>query len=144
MDKEKSSFENKAVLLIWVGIVAIIVSVFLFVYKQELFIFGSIQAEKFGMSGDFVGGLIGSLWALAGVLLFYTALKYQKNELKLQREQLIVQQKELHEQTIQFSNQNETLQKQRFEKTLFDLFLLGFSCFYLYIEDRSTLLGSAR
>ena len=105
MDKEKSSFENKAVLLIWGGIVAIIVSVFLFVYKQELFIFGSIQAEKFGMSGDFVGGLIGSLWALAGVLLFYTALKYQKNELKLQREQLIVQQKELHEQTIQFSNQ---------------------------------------
>ena len=124
MDKETSSFEKNAVILIWVGIGVIIVSVLLFLYKQELFILESIQADKFGMFGDFVGGLIGSLWALAGVLLFYSALIYQKNELKLQRTQLTVQQKELHQQTIQFSNQNETLQKQRFENTFFQLLSL--------------------
>lgn len=41
--------------------------------------------------GDLVGGVIGSLWAFAGILLFYSALKLQKIEFSLQREEFVLQ-----------------------------------------------------
>lgn len=48
----------------------------------------SIVFEKVAQIGDFIGGLIGSLWAFTGVLLFYVALKLQRKEFSLQREEL--------------------------------------------------------
>ncbi len=40
-----------------------------------------IILENFAKFGDFIGGLVGSLWAFAGVLLFYVALMYKRREL---------------------------------------------------------------
>jgi hypothetical protein len=34
------------------------------------------------MVGDFIGGVVGSIWAFASVLLFYAALKIQQEELR--------------------------------------------------------------
>jgi len=48
-----------------------------------------------GQIGDFIGGVVGSLWALAGVLLFYQALVMQKRELRLQREEIKMQREEM-------------------------------------------------
>lgn len=41
-----------------------------------------------GQIGDYIGGVVGSLWAFAGVLLFYVALQYQRKEFRLQRLEL--------------------------------------------------------
>jgi uncharacterized protein YqgC (DUF456 family) len=50
-----------------------------------------IQADKFGQFGDIVGGLIGSIWALAGVILFYVALTEQRNDFNTNRKVLNAQ-----------------------------------------------------
>lgn len=67
-----------------------------------------------GMAGEFIGGTVGSIWALAGVILFFLALIYQKRELKLQRI-------ELHESRKIMDSQSKTLAIQQFENTFFQL-----------------------
>lgn len=37
-----------------------------------------------GQVGDFMGGVIGSIWALAGVFLYFSAIKMQNKELENQ------------------------------------------------------------
>ncbi len=67
-----------------------------------------------GMAGEFIGGTVGSIWALAGVILFFLALVYQKKELELQR-------MELHESRKIMDSQSKTIAIQQFESTFFQL-----------------------
>ncbi len=67
-----------------------------------------------GMAGEFIGGTVGSIWALAGVILFFLALIYQKRELVLQR-------MELHESRKIMESQSRTIAIQQFENTFFQL-----------------------
>lgn len=67
-----------------------------------------------GMAGEFLGGTVGSIWALAGVILFFLALIYQKRELVLQR-------MELHESRKIMEDQSRTIAIQQFENTFFQL-----------------------
>lgn len=67
-----------------------------------------------GMAGEFLGGTVGSIWALAGVILFFLALIYQKRELVLQR-------MELHESRKIMESQSRTIAVQQFENTFFQL-----------------------
>ena len=67
-----------------------------------------------GMAGEFLGGTVGSIWALAGVILFFLALIYQKRELVLQR-------MELHESRKIMQDQSRTIAIQQFENTFFQL-----------------------
>lgn len=67
-----------------------------------------------GMAGEFIGGTVGSIWALAGVILFFLALIYQKRELVLQR-------MELHENRKIMESQSKTIAIQQFENTFFQL-----------------------
>jgi len=45
----------------------------------------NIDIEKTGQIGDFIGGLVGSIWSLTGVLLFYATLRLQSREFKENR-----------------------------------------------------------
>ncbi len=38
--------------------------------------------------GDFIGGVVGAIWSLAGVLLLYAALRFQKRVFDLQRKEM--------------------------------------------------------
>ena len=67
-----------------------------------------------GMAGEFLGGTVGSIWALAGVILFFLVLIYQKRELVLQR-------MELHESRKIMQDQSRTIAIQQFENTFFQL-----------------------
>lgn len=42
---------------------------------------GSIEVEKSGQVGDFIGGVVGALWSFTGTLLFFVALQLQRTEL---------------------------------------------------------------
>ena len=95
MNFKKFYTEKVASLLIVFGLIFIIVSIFFFFYKSTFNLSMPIDSDKFSQFGNFVGGLISPLWALAGVILFYLALK-------LQSEQLRVQQEEIKEQKKQF------------------------------------------
>lgn len=72
------------------------------------------NVETLGIMGEFLGGTVGSIWALAGVMLFFLALIYQKRELSLQRE-------ELKESRKIMENQSATIAIQQFENTFFQL-----------------------
>ncbi len=56
---------------------------------KQFSIFGSakIEMEETGQTGDFVGGIVGTLWSFAGMLLFYLSLKLQGEALEVQRSQ---------------------------------------------------------
>ena len=74
-----------------------------------------------GEFGEFIGGFVGSLWSLAGILLFYSALEYQRNELAEQKNFLKDQTNAMISQSKELEKQNFTLQKQKQEETFFHL-----------------------
>ncbi len=47
-----------------------------------------IDLNTTGTVGDFIGGIVGPLWSLAGVLFFVKALRLQREDLELQRTEL--------------------------------------------------------
>lgn len=78
--------------------------------KSDYFILGEIQdkdIERTGQIGDFFGGIVGSIWALAGVLLYFSALKLQRKEIKNQIDEMIANKK--------------LMSQQQFESTFFGL-----------------------
>jgi hypothetical protein len=104
--------------------------------ENGLFQFQSkIQSDKIGQFGDFIGGVVGSLWALAGVIMFYIALREQRADfntnkiaLEKQTQALALQIEEFKQQVEEqkltrkvFELQSETLNKQQFETTFFNL-----------------------
>jgi hypothetical protein len=72
-----------------------------------------INSEKFGQFGDFVGGIVGSIWALAGVLLFYIALTEQRKDIKTNQDALELQINALQQQVKEFELQRNELESSR-------------------------------
>ena len=60
-----------------------------------------------GVVGDFIGGVIGSLWAFTGVILFVLALQLQR--------------KELNEQIKEMTESRIVSEKQKFENVFFNM-----------------------
>jgi len=127
--------ETTSKILMWTGIALFAIGIVLFIWNDSAYDSAEqIDAAKFGQFGDYVGGLIGSLWALAGVILFYVALTEQREDIKTNREVLITQVNALEQQIKEFelqreemeltrevfTEQSKTLKKQQFESTFFN------------------------
>ena len=153
MNKTKIEFGIKTLFLLGCAILLAGTVAFLWSDKTVFSFNEAINSGKFGQIGDFIGGIVGTLWALAGVLLFYLALKEQRidikinqdtlrtqvkalnqqiEEFKLQtkeleqtREVLNLQAKELEQTRVVFKEQGQTLKIQRFENTFFQLLQLN-------------------
>ena len=109
--------------------------ILLFVWQETFTINKTIAHEKFGTFGDFFGGVFGSIWALCGVILFYSALREQRKDfdnnkialskqieaLEIQTQEFKLQRDELKESRMVFVEQSKTLKQQRFESTFFSL-----------------------
>lgn len=69
-------------------IIGLIISiVFVCVIWPQYSIGGDLDADDMaqtGQVGDFIGGIVGSIWALAGVFLYFSAIKLQTKELSNQ------------------------------------------------------------
>ncbi|CAG2533458.1 Putative phage abortive infection protein [Maribacter dokdonensis] len=122
--------------LLIAGVVLLLIGFIMFVWNDWSFSADEkLKADKVAQFGDFVGGLIGSIWALAGVILFYVALTEQRKDfatnrevlnaqtdaLKQQIKEFELQREELSETRKVFKIQSETLKKQQFESTFFNL-----------------------
>lgn len=93
-----------------------------------------INSQKFSEFGDFIGGVIGPLWALAGVILFYVALREQREDFKTNRDALNTQVRAFEQQIREFElqrkeleltrevlvEQNKMIKLQQFESTFFN------------------------
>jgi len=78
--------------------------------------------------GDYTGGVVASLWSLAGLFIIYVAFLGQKKEIKLQQYEIKLNRIEIKQSTHelkgqkqQMVQQNETIKKQQFEHGFFSL-----------------------
>jgi len=78
------------------------------------------KPNEFGDTAGWINGLFSAL-AFAGVIY---AIFMQRDELELQREELKETRKELSAQKEEFKTQNDTLRRQRFENTFFNMLQL--------------------
>lgn len=62
-----------------------------------------------GQFGDFIGGFIGSLFSLAGIIIFYVALKEQRRDININQQNLGLQTDALNQQVLEFRDQKEEL-----------------------------------
>ena len=88
MRSDKIFNEKFAGSLIVSGSIFVVISIIIFVYKATFSFSNPIDSEKFSQFGDFIGGILGPIWALAGVILFYVALKLQSKQLHFQQEEI--------------------------------------------------------
>ena len=118
IDKE----ETKS--LLWVWIVLAIIGVIAMWSVSWFLINRNIDCSTDrGTFGDMFGAVNALFSGLAFAGLIATLL-YQKEELKLQREELAHTREELKGQREEFEEQNKTMKRQRFENTFFNMLSL--------------------
>lgn len=144
--------------LIFTGIFLLLVFLILFCYKAIIFNPNlPIKTDVFGQFGDIVGGIVGSLWALAGVILFYAglteqrkdiktnqaalrkqiiALEKQGEEIELQRQEYEMARKIFEEQRDVLKEQSKTSKIQQFESNFYSLV-------NIYVRIRNEILSSS-
>ena len=123
MCKDKlNNEETKSRLWIWIiiAIVGVIAMWGLSWWGINKFIDEPTNQGTFGDMFGAVNALFSGL-AFAGLIV---TLLYQKEELKLQREELAQTREELKGQREEFEEQNKTMKRQRFENTFFNMLSL--------------------
>lgn len=114
--------KRASVFLIVIGISLIFFGLILFLWKEnQLSPSKPISKEEFAQYGDFVGGIVGSIWALAGVILFYVALNEQRKDLRINQKALKQQIKEFKLQRKELEETKNVFNIQKFDNTFFNL-----------------------
>lgn len=113
MEEKKSILEWFGLIISAIGFIVIVVAFFILFNNNGLAFSEKIGEEKVGQFGDFIGGFVGSLFALAGVFLYFVALKEQRKDIKLNREALSQQIEEFQAQKEELHAQKEEMQETR-------------------------------
>ncbi len=102
-------------LLLFFGLILIVFITIVFLWKESILDFSEqLNFNKFSQYGTVLGGILGSIWALAGILLYYSALLKQQDLLNEQKKQIEDNNKTLKKQTSVLEDQN-------FENSLFSI-----------------------
>ena len=119
---KQNNNDNKSRLWIWIvlAIIGVIAAWGLSWWLINKNIDCSTERGTFGDMFGAVNALFSGL-AFAGLIV---TLLYQKEELKLQREELAQTREELKGQREEFEEQNKTMKRQRFENTFFNMLSL--------------------
>jgi len=108
--------DNKEAILKYTSIGSLVIGLFLIVYysvrlwNNDYRFWGTLTSDNIattGQVGDFIGGVVGAIWALTGVLLFYRALTLQRQELE--------------NQILELRETREVFRTQQFENIFFNL-----------------------
>ena len=124
--------EKFSLRLVYVGFILLLGSVCLFLWKVSNFSINlPINTEKFDHFGGFISGAVGTMWSLAGVILFYVALQEQRKDVNTNQKALNTQVRAFEQQILEFevtrkefAEQSKTLKTQQFESTFFNTFSL--------------------
>ena len=110
---ERVFTEKTGFVLIVAGFVIIIGAVIAFVFFSRWSFSCMLDEEVVGQFGDFVGGAVGTLFALAGVVLYYVALTEQRKDLKINHDNLKIQTEALTQQIEEFKAQKVEMEETR-------------------------------
>lgn len=105
--------EDTALMLLKVGGGIAVISAFLFLFFGSWKFHWYLDEAKIGQFGDFIGGVVGSLFSLVGVILFYIALKDQRTDFKTNQNALQLQITAANQQIEEFKAQREELESTR-------------------------------
>jgi len=117
--QESDTFEIVAIIFILFGIIVIGFAIYWGAFLNHITLAG--ESNPITNFSEFIGGIVGSFWSLAGVLLFYASLTSQKHDLEAQKDLLVKQIDEIVAQTKESRIQNEMLKEQKNEETFFQL-----------------------
>jgi hypothetical protein len=92
--------------------------------KQALLKGNAQELINLGNYGSYLQGTTASFWALAGVCLIFVAFLGQMLQLRLQQREMEMTREDLEEQKKQLASQNESIKRQTFETSLFQLLSL--------------------
>jgi hypothetical protein len=148
MEKKFKITENMAIAILAIGVITLVISGFIFFVKGSwvFSIDSNIDESKIGQYGDFVGGIIGSLFSLVGIILFYVALQEQRKDFSTNQKTLKIQidafQKQVEEFELQrgelietrkiYEQQDKTMKKQQFESNFY-------SFLNVFLDQRKSL-----
>lgn len=105
--------EKTARILSFIGLLMIVLGAIVFIVFGDWEFSFTLSEEKVGQFGDFVGGVVGTILAFVGVILYYIALTEQRKDIDINRETLLTQVKALDQQIEEFKAQTEELQETR-------------------------------
>ena len=105
--------EKTAKVLSWIGLALILIGASIFILCRSWDFSWTINEEIVGQFGDFVGGVVGCIFAFVGVILYYVALTDQREDIKINREALKTQVKTLEQQIEEFKAQTKEMQDTR-------------------------------
>lgn len=111
--RENILSEKSAVSVLVFGTIMIIISVVFFLWLGSWTFNSKLDESKIAQFGDFIGGVVGSLFALVGVILFYVALKEQRRDFKTNQDAVNLQLKAFDQQIDEFKAQREELETTR-------------------------------
>jgi len=109
--KTKFFHENMAISFVIVGVLIMISFIFIFFHTTGFDSSLKADTEIISRYGDIVGGVTGSIWALAGVILFYLALESQKESYALNQLSLNKQVDALNVQIQEFKTQGRAFER---------------------------------
>ena len=101
--------EKTGILLSFVALAILIIGTFIFLYYGSWQKSSIIDEPIIAQFGDFVGGVIGTIVAFIGIILYYVALTEQRNDIKINQRALNLQITALNHQTTEFQAQKEEL-----------------------------------
>lgn len=104
MSKKSSTTQIFIALAITSGVLGTLIFLGLLFSLSGQFTIGTSGKIDMGITsqvGDFIGGVVGSIWSMTAIFLFYLALELNRKEFNLQREQLELQRIELKNQNIE-------------------------------------------
>jgi len=105
--------EKTAKILSWVGLVLIVLGAVVFIIFRSWEFSLTLNEEKVGQFGDFIGGVVGTILAFVGVILYYIALTEQRKDIAINRKTLETQVKALNQQIEEFKAQTKEMQDTR-------------------------------
>jgi hypothetical protein len=110
---DKFFSEKTALIILRISACFFAVCIFVFLYFGDWQFSTTLSEEKIGQFGDFIGGVIGSILALVGIILYYIALREQRKDIKINQEALNQQIKALNQQIEEFQEQKKELAESR-------------------------------
>lgn len=110
---EKVFTEKTGFFLIVAGLFIIIGAIVAFIFFRSWSFSSTIDEEIIGQFGDFIGGVVGTMFALAGVVLYYVALTEQRKDLEINQHNISIQTAALTQQIEEFKAQKEEMEETR-------------------------------